>query len=168
MNELAVAKVLRDKGFELFQQPRKMCPFTGNLTADKLLNDLVGTPHAYVIACIMDRGIKAERAWLIPYLIAVKLGDFRFSTLTALSHDQCVALMTIPAPLHRFPATMAESMYLAVKLIAARYVGNAGLIWANNPGSATVVNRFLEFKGVGPKIATMAANILVRDLSPVF
>jgi len=41
-------------------------------------------------------------------------------------------------------------------------------IWANRPASAEVIYRFLEFRGVGPKIATMAANGLARHLKIPF
>ena len=45
---------------------RRIIPFVNDPEKDKLLNDIEHTPHAFVLACLMDRQIKAERAWTIP------------------------------------------------------------------------------------------------------
>jgi len=63
-NTKEIIKILIDRGKELLKQPYKKIEFTGNEEADNLLNDLDNFPHAFVLACIMDRQIKAERAWL--------------------------------------------------------------------------------------------------------
>jgi endonuclease-3 len=151
------------RGWELFNEPAAgLVEFTGDLEADKLLNDLENHPHAYVLACIMDRQMKAERAWLIPYKLAQKLGGFEFSTLTRLRFEDVFKLMTEPAPLHRFSKIMSQYFCDAVALISNKYNGNASLIWTDKPGSGQLVSRFRELNGAGPKIASMAANILVR------
>jgi len=71
--------------------------------------------------------------------------------------------MSQPTPLDRFVETMSDFFHSAVELISKKYAGDADRIWLGNPSSAEVVYRFLEFRGVGPKIASMAANILARD-----
>lgn len=170
MTQKAIVKILLEKGETLFKARRKNTPLdTGNPEAEVLVNDLANHPHAFVLACVMDRQIKAERAWSIPYHFQMKLdGDFSITKLASLTQKQVSRLMSKPEPLHRFVDDMSKYFYLAVQRIVEQYDGDASNIWKRRPSSATVVYRFLEFEGVGPKIASMAANILARDFKVGF
>jgi endonuclease III len=163
MTHTDAVQILIHKGKCLFDAPKQFVEFTKDKKADSLLNDIKKFPHAYVLACVMDRQIRAERAWVIPYRFSEKLGGFQFSILQALSLEQIRNLMAKPEPLHRFVDEMSLNFHEAINLIARKYKCNAANIWANKPSSAELVFRFLEFRGVGPKIGTMAANILARD-----
>lgn len=160
---LSVKDLLVERGEAILQAPPAPVVFTGNTVADALLNDLTQHPHAFVLACVMDRQIKAELAWLIPHRFAKKLGNFEFSTLRALSLNDVRALMTEPTPLHRFTEKMSVGFYEAVQRIANVYGGDASRIWSDKPPCHEVVSRFRQFHGVGPKIAAMAVLILVRE-----
>lgn len=151
---------LVDYGHKLLNEPQKTFEFTKNIEADKLVADLTGHPHAFLLACLMDRQIKAEKAWLIPYLLKEKIGNFSIKTLDNLSIAEIKELFTKPEPLHRFVDGMSEVFYAAVRRIVEQYDCNASNIWNGNLSSAEVVYRILEFKGAGPKIANMAVNIL--------
>lgn len=155
------AEVLKQRGIELLNQPRSFVQFTGIEAADQLLNDIDRQPHAFVLACLMDQQVKAERAWRIPYQISVTVGDFTFPSLLAIGLEELVRIFGSQG-LHRFNPKMAKVFYLGLQLIHTAYRGNAANIWLDNPSSARVVLRFLEFNGAGIKIATMAANMLAR------
>jgi endonuclease III len=114
MNLEAIRDLLLRRGKELFDEPQHLRHFTKNLKADLLLKDLEHYPHAFVLACIMDRQMKAERAWLIPYLFSQKIGDFDFGSLRSLSLAEIRDFMTKPVPLHRYPERMSENFYEAV------------------------------------------------------
>ena len=160
MNE--IVDILIQKGTELSQLPYNKVTFTANPEADNLLNDLGEYPHAFVLACVMDRQIKAERAWLIPYSISKEIGGFQFRKLLGTDLDSLREIFKRRS-LHRFNEVMAENFYSAIHLIHTKYSDNAANMWTGNPKSATVVRRFLEFKGKRIKISTMAANILARE-----
>lgn len=150
-------------GMAALARPREPVAFTGDTSADALLNDINGHPHAFLMAALVDRQVPAERAWWLPASVRDRLGTFEISDLAELSEEAWVALLLQPPALHRFPQTMATVLHRAVARIIARYHGDASRIWSERPSSATVVRRVLEFHGGGPKIATMVANILVRD-----
>jgi hypothetical protein len=80
-NKEKIVKILIEKGKELFNQPYKKIPFTKHPEADDLLNDLTNYPHGFVFGCLMDRQMKAENAWLIPYKVAKEIGGFQFKKL---------------------------------------------------------------------------------------
>jgi endonuclease III len=153
--------ILTKKGSDLLNGHREE-PFSNNVDADKLLRDIKRYPHAYVLACVMDRQIKAERAWEIPYKVSQEIGGFDFDRLSRLSLAQIKGIFK-KNRLHRFNEKISECFYLAIQKIKIDYQGDASKIWNDCPPSAAVVRRFLEFKGVGVKIATMAANILARS-----
>lgn len=150
------------RGEELLAQPYQKIEFTRNVVADELLNNLQSSPHAFVLACVMDRQIKAERAWMIPYQVSQELSSFTMETLLKNSLDDFTEIFTRRS-FHRFNTDMAKYFYLGIKRIHEQYHDDASNIWKNNPASASVVRRFLQIDGVGIKIATMAANILARD-----
>jgi uncharacterized HhH-GPD family protein len=164
----SIQKLLVRKGTELIQRPRGKVFFTGDSDADAFLNDLRRTPYAFVLGCVVDRQMPAERAWMIPLLLANAIGSRKFGDFEALAVRDLQRLMRRPRPLHRFPNVMAKTLHAAIKLISNNYGGDASRIWAGKPSSAEVVSRFLDFPGVGQKIATMATNILAREFKIAF
>lgn len=161
---LALHNGLVARALDQLSRPAVSYPFAAPVAADELVKDLNGHPHAYVIACIMDRQYYAEKVWAIPYMLQQRLGSFEFPFLLQRSEGELKQAMLNPTKLHRYSNLMAASIYAAVRRIGDEYGGDAGAIWAGRPSSRDVVHRFLEFYGVGPKIASMAANILYRDL----
>lgn len=159
--ETIIAKLI-ENGNIILNKPFEPLSFTKSKQADKILNNIDNYPHQFVLACVMDRQIKAERAWLIPYFISQEIGGFDFEKFLKLDINFLKEIFKRKS-LHRFNDIMAENFYSAIQLIHTKYFNNASNIWKDNPKSATVVRRFLEFKGVGVKIATMAANILARE-----
>ncbi len=161
---------LVERGQLLFKAPKKpLIEFTRVPQADAVLNDLTGHPHAFVLACVMDRQVIAEKAWLIPFRIAEGLGgSFSINDLVRLTPEDINRLMRQPEPLHRFIDKMSAIFHSAVRRIQSQYSGDASRIWAGRLPSAEAVYRFLEFDGVGPKIGSMAANILARDFKVEF
>lgn len=141
--------------------------FVADKRANNLLNDIKGNSHVYVLACLMDRQIKAEKAWMIPQKIFDILQTSDFNELQKISLEKYISIF-VDNNLHRFNESMATIFFNGIQDIKTKYQGMASKIWLGKPSSASVVYKFLEFKGCGIKIATMAANILARQFKVEF
>ncbi|MDI7268102.1 MAG: HNH endonuclease [Myxococcota bacterium] len=158
-----IRKLLVQHGMALLAEPFTKIPFTEVPEADKLLNDLDHHPHIFVLGCLMDRQAKAEKCWLAPYEFGRRIGSFEMGVLAGLSERKVRSVFGQRPALHWMVKKMAPILHAGIQKIACDYRGDASRIWSGKPSSAALVRRFLEFDGVGSKIATMAANILVRQ-----
>jgi len=159
---LALRDRLVDQGTAELSAAPETLQFTGEQTVDALINDIQSYPHAFVLAALVDRQVDAKIAWRLPGKVRERVGTFEIDDLAKLDRGAWIKVLREPTPLHRFIETMAGVLELGVRRIIGQYGGDASAIWSDTPSSKVVVNRFLEFHGAGPKIATMAANILVR------
>ncbi|MBN2858086.1 MAG: iron-sulfur cluster loop [Candidatus Delongbacteria bacterium] len=164
MTESILVRIAKERFEEVDSQT---VHFTEIEEIDNYLNDLENYPHAFVLACMMDRQIKAEKAWKIPFVVSDKFGAKDIIDLSKIDLNEYVKLFE-SEKLHRFNKQMAEIFYEAVLRICNVYKNDASKIWSDKPSSASVVYRFLEFKGSGIKISTMAANILARQFKIPF
>lgn len=76
MSEHLLVSIAREKFNNLQVDPVHL---VDDIESNNFLNDIVTYPHAYVLACCMDRQIKAERAWMIPCKIKKILVVFQLS-----------------------------------------------------------------------------------------
>jgi len=162
-----VAKLLQltEKSEESFLLNHRSEPY-------RLVRDIENNPHAFVIGCVLDRMVPAERAWTAPYKLKQRIGGFSFSRLRRLTPDDWEKYLGKQNGdpklecLHIYWRNVKQGMPLclcsAMKIIGERYNGDAWRMWSGNnlPGKE-VVRRFKEIRGVGDKIANMAVRILV-------
>lgn len=133
----------------------------------RVLSDINKMPHLFVLGCVMDRQINADIAWDIPYKVCEHFNTWDIAQLVNIGEKEFMNYF-VTNKLHRFPNDMGECFYEAVKIIHDDYNDDASNIWNNGVSSATVICRFLKFKGCGIKISTMATNILQRDAGVQF
>ena len=68
----------------------------------------------------MDRQIKAERAWLIPYKIYKEISTFELNKLLELTLDNLKEIFK-RKNLHRFNEKMAKNFYFSIQKIHRNY-----------------------------------------------
>ena len=161
---MAVANIvsrLKRFGAESLEPAYGVCGIDVEPAAHALVNDLERYPHAFVLACIADRQTKSDIAWSLPLAIRKAAGGFDLDTLLRLPKEEWASVLASSG--HWLGTEMARLLPAALRHVRDRYGGDASRIWTDGSSGAAVARRFLAFDGVGPKIANMAVNILIRD-----
>jgi uncharacterized HhH-GPD family protein len=135
--------------------------FTPDPEADELIKN---DPLAFLFGVILDQSWPAEKVWATPLEIKRRLGHLDARKIAKMSYKELEEVFEKPPKLHRFWRNMAHWMRDACAILMRDYEGNAENIWNDMPTSAELQDRFDEFVGIGQKKASMATNILVRDL----
>ncbi len=154
--------LLVDRGNTLQANPALPVAFTNDPVIDNYLNDLNDYPHFFVLAIVMDRQIKAEKAWKIPYFISKAIGKTDFKSFAGITPEKIEEIFE-ENHLHPYNRVMAGYFYKAVQKIKYEYRNDASYIWRDNYSCDIVLQRFLEFEGVCTSSATLAVDILVKE-----
>lgn len=134
--------------------------FTYNEDADALVRN---DPFAFLLAVISNAGIRAERAWALPYELRLRLGYLSPEEIAA-NPGSVRVVVRRPPQLHRFVEAVPNWLVEASQIVLDRYDGDAERLWSDRPTALTLRRRFEEFPGMGQKKAAMAVQILAHDL----
>lgn len=85
-----------------------------------MLNDLENYPHTFLLACLMDKQMKAERAWVIPCKVYEILGNFEIDFLASKPESLYIKIFK-KNKLHRFNEVEAKNFYKAIQRIKNHY-----------------------------------------------
>jgi endonuclease III len=116
-------------------------------------------PNGYLMAVVLDQGMKAEKVWAMPNKLPWNwhnMEELAVQPLDKIEQD-------LKAVGCRYWRNMARFIKDDAHILMDKYNGWAENIWMDYPTSVQMYERFLEFKGIGQKKASMAVNILVRD-----
>ena len=167
-----ITNYLIQKGKEFLKNPSgKILPTNKCLSneekkACKLVEDINNYPHFFLLFCVVNRGISAEKAISIPYFFSKKINSIDFDSFLKLSFDDYKKIFNEINC--RYKNIFAKATYKCINDIHLKYSDNAANIWNDKPSSVEAVKRFKEFWGIGQKISTMAVNILARQFGVEF
>ena len=121
---------------------------------------LISDPFAFLLACSLDRGVKAEVAWTIPYDLKRALGSLDPYFLHEMSTG---VLDSVIQTLPRRPryGRAARTVKNLAAIVVEECGGDAKRVWQGRT-ARELRDTMRRIYGVGPEIASMVALLLER------
>ena len=120
---------------------------------------------AFLLGVIYDQSQKAERAWRYPYLLHRSLGHLEPKKIAAMRLIDLDNMFLTTRPCLYYWRMASARTLRAAEMVCSKYDSDARQIWLkDSPSPREIQGRFDEFDGIAQKKASMATNILIRDL----
>lgn len=120
---------------------------------------VISDPYAFAIGVCLDRGIKAEIIWTIPYDIKQELGHLDPQIIYQMTLGEIADLFSRLPRRPRYVNDAPKTIHQLTQIVIEECGGNAAKIW--NGKRAVQVNRtFTSIHGVGPGIANMGVLLI--------
>ena len=123
---------------------------------DTLVKDTINYPISFVLCCLADKNVDAGIAWSIHSYIK----EYSFDEMLKFDVKKWEKILLKTG--YNRPYKLAEEYCNAINTIKVKYKGNVEKLWTESSSYAEIISKFLEFNGIGIKIATMATNLLKR------
>lgn len=116
-------------------------------------------PYAFLIACSLDRGSRAEVIWTIPYDIKNYLGRLDPFRIQKMSLDELVDMFAKLPRKPRYVNDAPRTLKELTRIVVEECDGDASKMWKGK--RAAEVDRTLQsIPGVGPGIASMTLLLI--------
>ena len=127
--------------------------------------------NAFLLGVMLDRSIKAARAWEAAEWINDSLGDpedvtILWKELKKIPKQNLAGFLRYGyggKSFHRHYKTFAKQLPEAAIIILQEYDGDPRKIWNNQRDVTKVRERFEQLPGIGPALSRMAVLILARN-----
>lgn len=156
-----IVKELLDYGKEHAKEKLGKMVFAANKEANDLI---LSDSNAFLFGVVLDERWTAQRSWASPYFLKKRLGHLDPKRIAVMSEDELSRVFARKPVIGRYYNKAARRIRKACELLNRKYDGQADNIWKDNPRTDDLQRRFEEFHGIAQKKASMAVNILVRDL----
>ena len=114
---------------------------------------------AFISACCLDRGTKAEIIWTIPYWIYQQVNHYDPIKFRSMNFDQITSLFNHLPQRPRYTNDAPRTFHKICEIVVDDFSGDAENIWKNR--SAVDVKRILlDVHGVGSGIANMSLILI--------
>lgn len=122
---------------------------------------IISDPYAFLIACCLDRGIKADIIWSIPYAMKSALGHLNPGKIGSMSLADIQNLLNSLAYRLRYIRDAPFTIRDLTMIVTEECHGLAEKVWEEK--SALEVKRTLmSIHGVGPGIANMTVLLIEK------
>jgi len=146
----------------------KLLEFAETINAQELVPvlekeaaELINDPFAFALAGVLDRGIKSELIWTIPYYIKKQLGELNPHFFANASIEDLQEIFQKLPKKPRYINDAPHTVRGLCEIIVNECNGQAQKLWENKSSKA-VKATFERIYGVGPGIASMIILLLER------
>jgi endonuclease III len=123
--------------------------------------------YAFLIATCLDRGMKADIIWTIPYDIKNELGHLDPYRIYQMSLEELDGLFKRLPRQPRYRTAATKTLHHLTQIVVKQYGGDASKVWKGKTAKETTA-MLDSIYGVGPGIASMGALLIEKAFSVQF
>jgi len=122
---------------------------------------IVSDPFAFLIACCLDRGTKAEIIWSIPYDLKTKLGHLDPAKISKMAPADIRTLLESLPHHPRYMNDAPKTILDLTEIVLKECGGCASKVWEGR-SAFEVQRKLMSIHGVGPGIANMTTLLIEK------
>lgn len=120
--------------------------------------------YAFLLGLIFNQNIKAEKAWKAPEILFERLNSRSVEFIASLDTERVEEAIRLSPCIHPFAYQMSNRIVKCSGLLLSKYDSDARNIWTPSIDAKGLMNRLVEFDGIGQHKAIVGLFLLTVEL----